>query len=76
MRKNNTRRRRLDAISHQSRYLTPGELVYARLDLAADMVELVLGEDNGPALPPPLHQALQGLVIDLDAVLEQARELP
>jgi hypothetical protein len=76
MRKANRQRPRLDKVSEHSRYLTPHEVLYARLTLAHDMVGLALREDTAPGLPPALQQALEGLAAHLDAVMQQARELP
>ena len=74
MRKHNTHRKRLDRVSNQSNYLTPGELTAARLRLSQEMVHLVLRERD--TLPVPLLQALERLAARLDAVMQQARELP
>ena len=53
MHKNNSRRRRVDHISQQARFLTKGELTCSRLALAAEMVGLV--HDDRATLPPTLQ---------------------
>jgi hypothetical protein len=64
-------RRSLNVTSPQP--LDPGEIRYRRLELSADMLELVLHDD--PRLPDPLHHTLQGLYEVLAEVREEARRL-
>jgi hypothetical protein len=76
MRKHNSRRPRLEKVSEHARYLTPSEVLAACLSLAQTMVGLILSEDEGPVLPPALQEALAGLAVRLEAVLQEARRLP
>ena len=67
----NAHRTHRQRVSNQSHYLTHAELTHARLNLAADMVYLVLSDTD--ALSPPLQTRLQGVTKALDAVLRQVR---
>jgi hypothetical protein len=58
-----------------TRAFTPSEVRVQRLELAQDMVRLVL-KDDGPLLPAPIQQELQGLYKGLERARQRARTLP
>jgi hypothetical protein len=72
-RKANAQRPPDEQVSEHSRYLSPGELVCARLRLSQEMVDLVLSDAD--ALPAPMQARLAGLAQSLAAVVRQARLL-
>jgi hypothetical protein len=75
MRKHNHHRSREERVSNHSRFLTPDELITARLTLAQDMVDLILTAGDTPTLPPAMHATLRGLLALLDEAMAQARQL-
>ena len=58
-----------------TRAFTADEIRVQRLELARDMLRLVL-KDDGSTLPPPVQQELQTLYKGLERAQRRARTLP
>ena len=69
-----TSRQRKHALTRQAPRLDSARVLHERLDVACDMVELIL--KDGGMLPKPLQQDFAELRADLEALWTRVRGLP